>query len=83
MTPEERRMLEEVREVTLDNARVLKSLERANHVSMAFKAFYWLVIIGSSFGAYYLIQPYVDAVKGSINEITGTPQTSSIESLIE
>jgi uncharacterized protein (UPF0333 family) len=63
MTPEERRLLEETHALTQENSNILKSIQRAGRVSMAFRVLYWGVIIASSVGAYYLIQPYVDTLK--------------------
>ena len=34
-------------------------MRRASRLGTAFRIFYWLVIIGLGFGAYYFIEPYV------------------------
>ncbi len=73
MTPEEHRMLVEIRDMVIENNKAVKSLERTNRVGIALKAVYWLVILGASFGAYYFIQPYVDMLKGSITQVEQNP----------
>lgn len=75
MTPEEHRILVEVRDATFENQKILKKIQGSNRVSLAFTVLYWVVIVGASFGAYYVIQPYVDAVKGSVQAIENDPTT--------
>ena len=71
MTPEEHRILMETREMVEENARILKRIQLSNRASLVLKVLYWVVILGASFGAYYLIQPYVDAIKGSVGAASG------------
>lgn len=77
MTPEEHRMLLETRELAEENAKILRSIQRTNRISAAFKVLYWVIILGLSFGAYWLIQPYVDMLKTSLGDITGNPGVES------
>jgi hypothetical protein len=77
MTPEEHRMLIEVRDITLENQKILKKIQLSNRASLAFKVIYWVVILGASFGAYYLIQPYIDALKGSVGAVQNDPMVAT------
>lgn len=60
MTPEERNLLTETARLTKENNEILKSIRRSSRIGAAFKFFYWIIIIGLSFGAYFFIQPYID-----------------------
>ena len=59
MTPEERSLLERALKLAEENNALLLGLRRYNRVSSGLRALYWVVIIGASFGAFYLIQPYI------------------------
>ena len=69
MTPEERRMLTETRELVEENSKILHSLQKSKRVELVFRALYWVAIIALSLGSYYLIQPYVDTLKGAYSNI--------------
>jgi len=71
MTPEERKLLEKTLQLTVENNLILHKQQRAAHWSTAFRVVYWVFIIGASLGAYYLIQPYVDQIKGLYSEVRG------------
>ncbi len=58
MTPDERSLLERTAAMVQDNNNILRKMRRSSRVAMALHAFYWVVIIGLTFGAYYFIQPY-------------------------
>ena len=69
MTPEEHQLLEETHTLTLENSLILKNIQRTNRFSLVFRVLYWVVIIGGSVGAYYLIQPYVDTLKQAYSSL--------------
>ena len=78
MTPEERGMLEETYRLTQENADILRGIQRSQRTSNVLKIVYWVAIIVLSFGAYYLIQPYVNTLKSSVNDITGSDTLSGL-----
>jgi hypothetical protein len=78
MTPEELRLLVETRDLALENAKTLKSIQRSLRASMIVKVVYWVIILGITFGAFYLIQPYIDFLTGSIGGLQ--ENASSIDS---
>ncbi len=45
-----------------ENHRLLKKLYNQARISRAVKSLYWLFIIGSAFGAYYFLQPYLETL---------------------
>ncbi len=71
MTPEEHKMLAETRVLVEETAAIVQRMQKAARVNMAIKAAYWIAIILLSFGAYYLIQPYVDTLKDSVSQLQG------------
>jgi hypothetical protein len=84
MTPEEHRMLEETRALAEENSNILKSIQRMHRTSLALKLVYWVVIIGTTIGAFYFIQPYIDALKSAASENaqeTGNPYADLLKGL--
>jgi len=70
MSPEEKELLKRSVDLAEDNHNMLRSMRRSMHISSILTLIYWIVIIGSAIGAYYLIQPYVDQIVktyGSVN----------------
>jgi len=81
MLPEERALLEKSIRLGEDNNKILRSMKRSQRWSSIFRAIYWILIIGSAFGAYYFIQPYFDQVvdmyngaKSNLDSISGVIQ---------
>ena len=60
MSPEERELLEKSVSLAEDNNKMLRSMRRSQRWTSIMRAIYWIIIIGSAFGAYYFIQPYID-----------------------
>jgi hypothetical protein len=65
MSPEERELLRRSISLAEENNDILRSIQRSMRLSRFMTALYWLFIIGSAIGAYYLIQPYIQAVTGA------------------
>ena len=64
MSPEERSLLERTYKMVEENNTILLSIRRNARIGTAMKFIYWAVIIGLSFGAYYFIQPMIQAITG-------------------
>ena len=62
MTPEEKQLLVRTAELTEENNKILRGIRRSGRIANAFRILYWALIIGSAVGAYYFIQPYIDAI---------------------
>jgi hypothetical protein len=76
MEEQEKKLLEEThRQVLLigdqvdEIERKLSRLYRSYKIGRAVKIFYWLIIIGTAFGAYWFIQPYLDELTNVVNSI--------------
>ncbi len=64
MTPEERSLLQKIAQQVEENNDMLHSIRRAQKWATVWRAIYWIVIIGSAVGAYWIIQPYIDQLVG-------------------
>ncbi len=60
MSPEERELLNKSVALAEENNKILHSMKRSMRLASIARAVYWVFIIGSAVGAYYLIQPYID-----------------------
>jgi hypothetical protein len=65
MDPEEREKLERIEHLSEENHEILEKLHRIEKRRLFFRILYWTAIIGLSLGAYWLIQPYLDALRGA------------------
>jgi len=63
MEPESNLSLEEISKLVRENNEILKSMKKSQRLSQIMRIIYWLFLIGTAFGAYYFIQPYIDSVK--------------------
>lgn len=79
MSPEEKSLLERTYKMAEENNTILKSLRRSARWNTVFKVFYWVIIIGLSLGAYYLIQPYLEAMFDLYGKVTG--DTGSVQNV--
>lgn len=69
MNPNEKELLQKTYELSEENNKILRSIRRSNRLSSFFRIIYWVLIIGISIGAYYYIQPYVDAMIKSYRSV--------------
>jgi len=65
MSPEERELLHRSVALGEENNEILRGIRSSMRFSRFMSIVYWIFIIGSAVGAYYLIQPYVQAVTGA------------------
>lgn len=65
--------MEELLELTRENNKILRSMRKAQKVTTLFSFVYWIIILGSIFGAYYYFQPtiekYVKVMQISVNTL--------------
>ena len=78
MSPEERELLRRSIALAEENNDILRSIQRSMRLARLMSVLYWVVIIGASVGAFYLIQPYLKSVtdlyggaKGQLNDVSG------------
>lgn len=68
MSPEEKELLKKCVSLAEDNNKMLHSMRSSMHWSSIARAIYWIFIIGSAVGAFYLLQPYIDQFKNVFGE---------------
>jgi hypothetical protein len=64
MSPEERELLEKSVALAEENHNILLSMRRSLRLARIMTLIYWLFIIGSAVGAFYLLQPYLNELLG-------------------
>ena len=69
MTPEERELLTQSIKLAEENNKMLRGLRLRARISSFLRIIYWLIILGITFGAYYFIEPYVNSMIKSYNDI--------------
>ncbi|MFZ2620985.1 MAG: hypothetical protein WAX85_02290 [Minisyncoccia bacterium] len=70
MSPEEKELFKRSIELAEQNNAILLYMQRSMRWAHVMSILYWVFIIGSAVGAYYLIQPYVEAIGGKFNGAT-------------
>jgi len=65
MSPEENELLRRNIALAEENNDMLRSMQRSMRLGRVMTAIYWLFIIGSAVGAYYLVQPYIDQISST------------------
>jgi hypothetical protein len=71
MNPNEKELLEKTYELAKENNHILRGIRRSGRWSTAVRILYWIIIIGLSLGAYYYVQPYINPLLKSYNNIKG------------
>lgn len=59
MSPEERELLNRSVALAEENNNILHAMRRSMRLQRIMTLVYWVFIIGSAVGAYYIIQPYL------------------------
>jgi hypothetical protein len=62
MDPAEKELLKRAVLLGEENNNMLRAIRRSLRFSRIMSILYWVFIIGSAIGAFYLIQPYVDTI---------------------
>ncbi len=73
MSPEEKAKLDNLYELVKENNELLRSIRRSARFSLAWKIFYWVLIIGLSLGAFHFFQSYL----GVLTDATGDKNSLS------
>ena len=78
MSPEEKALLVKTAELTKENNTLLHKMRRGARIRTVLHLFYWIVVIGLSFGAYYFLEPYLlqlqkvySGLKGDVENVQG------------
>ncbi len=59
MDSESKKLLEETLALTEENNKMLHTMRRHMRMASVINLLYWVFIIGSAIGAYYVVEPYV------------------------
>ena len=70
MDEELKSLLKENLEISRENLKILKKMNRARIFGSVFWAIKWIVIIGLSYGAYVYIEPYFKSLLGTVSNLT-------------
>ncbi|HPX52185.1 MAG TPA: hypothetical protein PLE26_00125 [Candidatus Paceibacterota bacterium] len=55
-----------------ENNKMLRKIRRNQKISSWIKTFYWIIILGTLFGAYYFLQPYINSFNKNIQNLQNT-----------
>jgi hypothetical protein len=66
MTPEERDLLQKTFDLSQENNQILKKIKGSQRMSNIMRWFYWIFIIVLSVASFWLIQPYINSLQGSV-----------------
>ena len=69
MDPELEKRLRSIEERLDKNQQILVRIRRVQRSASLFRLFYWVVIILLGFGAFYFIQPYLNAITSGYGNI--------------
>lgn len=72
MDQEERTLLEETLKISRENNRMLHKMQSAMRWSRIVKTIYWLIILGSIFGLYYFLQPFIQSLGDAYQGFAGS-----------
>jgi uncharacterized membrane protein (DUF106 family) len=75
------KLLEKNIALAQDNNRMLKKLYNSMRWGRVLSIIYWALIIGSAFGAYYFLQPFIDEARNIYGDFAH-PNSPEIKSLL-
>jgi len=59
-------LLEENLKISEENNKILRKISRAMTWSRIFSILYWLVVLGTTVGLYYILQPFIESFKSAL-----------------
>jgi hypothetical protein len=72
MDEKTQKMLEEIYTMTQENHAFIKKIDRRQRWSTYWRAFLFLVAVGSALGLYYAFEPYVESFKDIYSQAEAT-----------
>lgn len=69
--------IKEIKDLTVENNKMLHSIQRRAKLAIFGRVLYWLVIIGATLGAFYFIQPYIEQLNETYKGIKETQEKAS------
>ena len=74
MDAESKELLKKTFALAEENNKILRKMRRSQKIASFLRFVYWVIILGVTFGAFYLLQPYVDKITGLYNTVFNTSQ---------
>jgi len=71
MDPELKKLVRENLELSKENNEILKKMHRGAVWGRVFRILYWVIILGAMFGAYYVLQPFIDSLVEAYKNLMG------------
>ena len=71
MDPELKKMLEETKSLAEDNNKMLRKMRNMQKWASFWSVLKWILIIGITWGSFYVLQPYVDKLKSMYDSVSG------------
>ena len=68
-----KKLIEKTLRLAEENNRILKKMRRALRWGSFFRFIYWAIIIGTAVGAYYFIQPLLEPLMSTFQNIIDAP----------
>ncbi len=75
MDPELKKMMRENLELSQENNKLLRKMHRSILWGRLFNVLYWVIVIGAMFGAYYVLQPFIDSILNAYQGIVSGAET--------
>jgi hypothetical protein len=79
MSPEEKELLRRSIALSEENNDILRSIQRSMRLARLMTLVYWIFIIGTAIGAFYVFKPYLqqaeglyDTAKTQLNSVSNT-----------
>ena len=72
MEPQIQQELKQLVDLTAENNRILKKMQRSARWASIFQYIRWFVIIAVAVGAFYLLQPVIAKINDIYSTITGS-----------
>ena len=70
MDDKEKQLLREMYEMTEENNRILRKMNRRSLWSGFFRLLYWIIVLAIAFGAYYYVQPYLKVLLNTYDSVS-------------
>jgi len=70
MDAESKKLLQDTFNLAQENNNMLHEIRRGERIRRFMNFIYWVFIIGSAVGAYYIIQPYIESLTSTYTGLT-------------
>jgi hypothetical protein len=85
-----RYLIKETKTLVEENNKMLHSIQRRAKWGVLWRTFYWIIIIGVGFGAFYYVQPYAekmfsiyDSLRQVEQKVTDMPSKFNLKNMFQ